>query len=141
MMVLDMSAPNTVVLRCAAFMFLVLFSLSSQTYTVSSNNQGQLRSIPGEFKPGPVQLQPSPDHSKISLIIIMAVGFVMIIITISGLAVVFFGRRKSRYILTVELLYIILLMMATRMSRVGLNLTCQHDFWIRLSQHYGMCLE
>ena len=77
-------------------MFLFLYSLSSQAYTVSSNNQGQLSRISGESKPGPVQLQPSPDHSKVSLIVIVAVGFVIIILTISGLAMVFFGRRKSR---------------------------------------------
>ena len=82
--------------KCAAFTFLVLFFLSSQTYTVSFNNQGQLSRIPEESKQGPVQLQPSPDHNNVSLIVIMAVGFVTIIVTFSGLAMVFFGRRKSR---------------------------------------------
>ena len=74
-------------------MVLVLFSLSSQTYT---NNQGQLSRIPKESKPGPVQLQPSPDHNNVSLVVIVTVGFVTIIMTFSGLAMVFFGRRKTR---------------------------------------------
>ena len=40
--------------------------------------------------------QPSPGGSYVSLVVVMALGFVLVIMVVSGLAMVLCGRRKAR---------------------------------------------
>ena len=82
------------------------FSLftSSQTYTFSGGDQqqGQEGEATGGLgdtvETGPVGGLYPPGHSGsyVSLVVVMALGFVLIIMTVSGLAMVFCGRRKAR---------------------------------------------
>ena len=46
--------------------------------------------------PPPDQDPPSPGGSHISLVVVMVLGFVLVVMAVSGLAMVFFGRRRSR---------------------------------------------
>ena len=67
-------------------------------YIFSSREEatGDLAAATVETEPVEDIVQPSAGGSYISLIVVMALGFVLIIMVVSGLAMVFCGRRKAR---------------------------------------------
>lgn len=76
----------------------IFFSLYlSQTYSFSGGNQGT-GDLAATVDTEPVEDldQPSPSGSYVSLVVVMALGFVLVIMVVSGLAMVFCGRRKAR---------------------------------------------
>jgi hypothetical protein len=78
--------------------FFPLFGLFfPQMYTFPIQEAtGGLAAATVETEPGGELAQPSAGGSYVSLVVVMALGFVLIIMVVSGLAMVFCGRRKAR---------------------------------------------
>lgn len=68
----------------------------SQAYTLSVHSQDSGVSQHVEPSQALFPNQPNHEGSKVSLVVAIVLGSVIIVMVVSGLALVFFGRRSSR---------------------------------------------